>query len=63
MRRKGLASLKFMYDNDDMTKAESKLTQEAMEELLACSLLTRVVFHTQTDIAGLLEVFPAICCI
>ena len=45
-----------MLDGEDMTGADSKLTQASMERYLACSLLTRVVFHSQSDIAGLLEV-------
>ena len=51
-----MISLKFFYDGEDLTGADSRLTQETMEGHLCCNLLTRVVFHTQTDIAGLLEV-------
>lgn len=54
--RRGLAGLRFELDGEDMTGAESKLTQAAMDQLLACQLLTRVVFHSQSDVAGLLEV-------
>lgn len=54
--KRGLLSLRFEYDGNDMTKAESRMTQEDMDRLLGCQMLTRVVFHSQSEIAGLLEV-------
>ena len=59
--RRGLAGLSFFLDGEDLTGAESKLTQAAMDRVLACHLLTRVVFHSQSDVAGLLEVRVPLC--
>ena len=54
--RRGLASLRFTHAGEDLTGAEARLTQAEMDRVLGCQLLTRVVFHSQADIAGLLEV-------
>ena len=45
-----------MHAGEDLTGAEARLTQAEMDRVLGCQLLTRVVFHSQADIAGLLEV-------
>lgn len=54
--RKKLAKLTLEVAGEDLTKAEARLTQAAIEEHLAVNLLARVAFHGQTDITALLEV-------
>ena len=54
--RKGGASLTFHLNGQDLTGAEAKITQRLIDEHLHADLLPKAVFHTQTDIAGLLEV-------
>lgn len=56
MCRRGLSSLKFQLNGEDKTGQESKITQRLIDEHLCAQLLPQAVFHTQTDIAGLLEV-------
>jgi len=55
-RRKQLASLRFLVDGEDLTGADARLTQMAIERRLAVSLLSRAAFHGQADITSLLEV-------
>ncbi|KAK9831282.1 hypothetical protein WJX74_010231 [Apatococcus lobatus] len=54
-RRKKLAKLTLKIAGEDLTKAEARLTQAAIEEHLAVDLLARVAFHGQSDITALLE--------
>ena len=51
-----MAKLTLEVAGEDLTKAEARLTQAAIEEHLAVNLLARVAFHSQTDITALLEV-------
>ena len=50
------AKLRFFMDGEDLTENDDKMTQERLNLLLGCQLLTKVVFHSQAEIAGLLEV-------
>lgn len=59
--RKQLASLQFLVDGEDLTGADARLTQMAIERRLAVSLLSRAAFHGQADITSLLEVPAPVC--
>ncbi|KAL2632582.1 hypothetical protein R1flu_004061 [Riccia fluitans] len=48
-------SLKFIYDGEDCTGQDMKLTQEKIDEIIDTSVLQRVAFHGQYGIGGLLE--------
>lgn len=54
--RKSLATLRFEVDGEDLTGADARLTQAAIERRLAVGLLARASFHGQADITALLEV-------
>lgn len=56
-RRKALAGLTFQMDGEDLTGADARLTQAAIERRLAVGLLARASFHGQADITSLLEVY------
>ncbi|KAK9812526.1 hypothetical protein WJX73_005975 [Symbiochloris irregularis] len=53
--RRGIASLTFQLDGQDLTMQETRMTQQQIDQHLCAQLLPRAVFHTQTDIANLLE--------
>ena len=53
--RKGLAGLRFELGGEDLTGADARLTQAAIESRLAVGLLARACFHGQADITALLE--------
>ncbi len=57
--RKALAGLRFELDGEDLTGADSRLTQAQIERRLAVGLLARASFHGQADITSLLEVRPS----
>ena len=59
LNRRGLATLSFHLAGQNLTTQEARMTQRLIDEHLSAYLLPRVVFHTQTDIAGLLEVRAA----
>ena len=60
--RRALASLRFEVDGEDLTGADARLTQAAIERQLAVGLLARASFHGQADITALLEVpLPCPC--
>ena len=48
--------LSFILGDEDLTGNDDKLTQETLDLKLACNLLPKIVFHSQAEIAGLLEV-------
>ena len=54
-RRKALAGLRFELDGKDLTGADARLTQAAIERELSVGLLSRAAFHGQADITSLLE--------
>ncbi len=53
--RKKLAKLTLAIGGQDLTKADARMTQAAIEEHLAVDLLARVAFHGQNDVTALLE--------
>ena len=60
-RRRGPSktALRFEYGGEDMTCLEQRLTQAAIDRVLASDLLVRAAFHGQSDMTALLEVSPA----
>eukprot|EP00236_Picocystis_salinarum_P001690 CAMPEP_0183827234 /NCGR_PEP_ID=MMETSP0807_2-20130328/2138_1 /TAXON_ID=88271 /ORGANISM="Picocystis salinarum, Strain CCMP1897" /LENGTH=1066 /DNA_ID=CAMNT_0026072391 /DNA_START=63 /DNA_END=3263 /DNA_ORIENTATION=- len=52
--RRTLKALQFVYDGEDLTCQESKLTQAKIDELFNTGLLTKIVFHGQHTVEKLL---------
>ena len=55
-----MAGLRLELNGEDMTGADSRLTQALIEEKLSVNLLSRAAFHGQADITSLLEARPRI---
>lgn len=70
VRRRGRTNLVFQVDGKDITKADARLTQQEIDELLGTEVLCNAAFLGHVSVTALLEVnlmnvvmlTPAILC-